>query len=441
MPDHAPREFSDRSTLWNAVEEVEKAKNSQLAREIEISLSNELSLEQNIALARNFVRQTFVEKGMCADLCIHNPTREQTNIHAHIMLTMRPINEDGTWGEKQKKEYILDRNGNKIYDKKKRQYKCKSVSTTDWNSREKAEERRSAWSEFLNNALEENKISERVDHRSYERQGLPFEPTIHMGVAATQMERRGISTEVGNINREIKKHNRLMNFLLNRIKELSAWLKSHEKISEDENLVAKLLRYFKNGQKFDEARGRSVGMLKKSAKLKDVSSAVAFLQGNGISTAEQLSEKLAMAETELSKIKAELFPKQKRAKVLAELLDNYEKYKPNKAVFLEYESISNQKKKAKFYDEHRAEITLFIGARNAFKKLFTEEGKLTPKAWRAELAELNKAFSDSKKKTDKLEEEISVMDTIKVNMERLEKYKSRDKQRAKTSQIEYNQPQ
>ncbi|MBP5606429.1 MAG: MobA/MobL family protein, partial [Ruminiclostridium sp.] len=89
LPEHAPHEYTDRSTLWNAVEKAEKAKNSQLARDIEFSLPNELSREENIALARRFVQQTFVEKGMCADLCIHDPDRDQPNIHAHILLTMR----------------------------------------------------------------------------------------------------------------------------------------------------------------------------------------------------------------------------------------------------------------------------------------------------------------------------------------------------------------
>ncbi|SEH52617.1 Phage integrase family protein [Ruminococcus flavefaciens] len=194
LPPNAPAEYADRSSLWNAVEAVEKSKNSQLAREIEIALPNELSQSECIALTHEFVQKTFVNKGMCADICIHDPNREQKNIHAHIMLTMRPINEDGTWGDKQRKEYVLDKNGNKIYDKKKRTYKCHTVQTTDWNSREKAEEWRKAWADYLNNFLEQRNITDTVDHRSYKRQGKLVKPTIHMGVAATQMERKGKRT-------------------------------------------------------------------------------------------------------------------------------------------------------------------------------------------------------------------------------------------------------
>lgn len=142
LPDNAPPAFSDRSALWNAVERIEKAKNAQLAREIEIALPHELTREQGISLVREYVKEQFVNAGMCADICLHD--KNDGNPHAHILLTMRPIEQDGAWGAKQKKEYILDGDGNKIYDPKKRQYKCKSVPATDWNERSKAEEWRKA---------------------------------------------------------------------------------------------------------------------------------------------------------------------------------------------------------------------------------------------------------------------------------------------------------
>ena len=116
LPDNAPAEYSDRAVLWNAVEKIEKAKNSQLAREIEIALPVELSLLQNKSLVREYVKKHFVEQGMCADIAIHDT--DSGNPHAHIMLTMRPFTEEKTWGDKQKKEYILDPQGEKIYDNK-----------------------------------------------------------------------------------------------------------------------------------------------------------------------------------------------------------------------------------------------------------------------------------------------------------------------------------
>jgi ATP-dependent exoDNAse (exonuclease V) alpha subunit len=160
--------------LWNAVEKIEKAKNAQLAREIELALPAELTREQNISLARDYVKEHFVSAGMCADICVHDKndgnvneyerssysssTRLRSNPHAHIMLTLRPILDNGEWGDKQKKEYILDGRGEKIYDPKKKQYKCKSIPTTDWNDQTKAEEWRAAWAQSVNADLRRSQL-------------------------------------------------------------------------------------------------------------------------------------------------------------------------------------------------------------------------------------------------------------------------------------------
>jgi hypothetical protein len=160
---------------------------------------------------------------MCADICVHD--NKNGNPHAHIMLTMRPFNEDKTWGDKQKKEYTLDRNGEKIYDPKKRQYKCKTIPTTDWNEQTKAEEWRAAWADTVNGYFEKIKNETRIDHRSYKRQGIDQIPTVHLGVAAAQMERRGIRTERGNINREIEVTNKRLQQIKARLNKLEKWLK------------------------------------------------------------------------------------------------------------------------------------------------------------------------------------------------------------------------
>ena len=112
LPQNTPEEFSNRSVLWNSVEKIEKSKNSQLAREIEIALPKELSREKQINLVREYVKENFVKVGMCADIALHD--KNDGNPHAHILLTMRPLNEDKTWGAKSKKEYILDENGEKV---------------------------------------------------------------------------------------------------------------------------------------------------------------------------------------------------------------------------------------------------------------------------------------------------------------------------------------
>ena len=218
LPDNAPIEFYNRSKLWNAVEKIEKAKNAQLAREVEVSIPKELNFAEGYHLVAEFCQKNFVEKGMIADICFHD--KGDGNPHAHIMLTVRPFNKDGSWGSKQKKEYILDENGEKIYDQKKRQYKCKSVSTTDWNDRNNVEKWRKSWAELCNKYLQQAGRNERVDHRSYERQGLEILPTKHLGTAASQMEKRNIKTDRGETNRYIKKVNRIIRFYNEEIAKL-----------------------------------------------------------------------------------------------------------------------------------------------------------------------------------------------------------------------------
>lgn len=210
LPRNAPIRFYNRFRLWNAVEKIEKAKNAQLAREVEVSIPKELNFEEGYHLVKEFCNRNFVDKGMIADICFHD--KGDGNPHAHIMLTVRPFNEDRSWGSKQKKVYILDENGEKIYDKKKRQYKCKSVPTTDWNDRGNVEKWRKNWEELCNKYLEKSGHDERIDHRSYERQGLEILPTKHLGTAASQMEKRNIKTDRGETNRHIKMVNKMIRF-------------------------------------------------------------------------------------------------------------------------------------------------------------------------------------------------------------------------------------
>jgi ATP-dependent exoDNAse (exonuclease V) alpha subunit len=203
LPDHAPAEYADRQNLWNAVEQVEKQKNAQTAREIEIALPAELPRAEQIKLARQFVQEQFVSRGMCADICVHD--KRDDNPHAHILLTTRPINPDGSWGAKSQKEYIFDRNGQKIR-LPSGEFKSRKTSSTDWDSRENAERWREAWAQSLNRELQRRGL-ELVDHRSFERQGIDREPTQHMGKTASELERQGIPTERGEHNRAVAERN------------------------------------------------------------------------------------------------------------------------------------------------------------------------------------------------------------------------------------------
>ena len=243
--ENAPKEYQDRSTLWNEVEKIEKGSKARLAREYEVALPVEMTREEQINLVRNFVKDNFVDKGMCADFAIHD--KEDGNPHAHIMLTTRPIEKDGSWGTKQKKEYILDKNGNKQYDKKKKTYKCKTVKVNDWDSVEFLERNRESWAKKVNAELEKKNLPQRVDHRSLKEQGIERVPTIHEG-GARKLENRGIETDRGNINREIRTANGQMQTIdiltkqtekeIANIKEDIAWNRNYEHIASIEKMLS-----------------------------------------------------------------------------------------------------------------------------------------------------------------------------------------------------------
>jgi hypothetical protein len=175
LPETAPLEYANRATLWNAVEKSEKRINSQTAREIEVALPVDLDRDEQIKLARDYAT-SFTHAGMCADLCIHD--KGDGNPHAHIMLTTREVTQEGF-----------------------------TIKNRDWNKVEQLEQWRERWATLTNAALEQASIAERVDHRSYAEQGIYRVPTMHVGVAATAMERRGIATDRGHINNYIAAQN------------------------------------------------------------------------------------------------------------------------------------------------------------------------------------------------------------------------------------------
>ena len=183
LPSHAPPEYADRQTLWNAVEKAERGKNAQLAYSFDIALQNEFSLEENIALARQFLLENFVSRGMVVDFAVHQPDREDGGIpnpHFHVLCPIRPIEQDGKWGLKQRRVYELDEDGNRIRDQNG-EYVFNAVPTTDWGSPETLEHWRQTWAELCNAKFAEKGLDVRIDHRSYERQGVDLLPTIHEG--------------------------------------------------------------------------------------------------------------------------------------------------------------------------------------------------------------------------------------------------------------------
>ena len=264
LPEYAPQEWQDREKLWNAVEEVETAKDSRLAREFVVALPVELNREEQIELLQEFIREQFVANGMCADAAIHDT--DGHNPHAHILLTVRPLDEQGRWQYKTEKEYLCMRNGeergftaaefrtaqNEGWEKqypykvgKKKVYmtpfaaEAQGLVRTDkhpkstrygrqnpiserWNSEEQLAAWRAAWADVSNRYLERAGREERIDHRSNAARGLDEIPTIHEGVTAQALERKGIISDRCELNRQIKADNALLRELKAEIKKLAA---------------------------------------------------------------------------------------------------------------------------------------------------------------------------------------------------------------------------
>ena len=273
LPANAPPEYADRNTLWNAAEAVEKQWNSQLARRWVLTIPREIPPDQYAVLVREFCEQQFVSKGMIADFAIHDPHPPGHNPHAHVMLTMRAMDEHGKWLPKSRKVYDLDENGERIKLPSGR-WKSHKEDTVDWNDQKYCEIWRHEWEVIQNRYLEANDRPERVDLRSYARQGLDIVPTVHEGVAVRQMEKRGIQTNIGNLNREIRAANNLMKSIRQLIHNLKGWITElgekrkellAQKAAEEATLLPNLLMKYMEIRK--EERNRYKKQKKKVARI------------------------------------------------------------------------------------------------------------------------------------------------------------------------------
>ena len=437
LPPHAPPDFADRSTLWNSVEKIEKAKNSQLAREIEVALPVELDREKQIQLVREYVQDNFVSAGMCADIAFHD--KKNGNPHAHIMLTMRPLEQSGEWGAKSKKEYILDKNGQRI-KLKNGSFKTRKVDLTDWNDKGKAEVWRQAWADVTNKYLAEQNIPQRIDHRSYERQGIEQIPTVHMGVAATQMERKGIVTEKGEKNRLIREQNRLLKEVRRRIAELGKWVKEKSAQKDNQSInpfhsvpiqSPTLLELLNTAM---QQAGQPNSRYGKIKDLKSFAKAVSFLQSNHISTLSELQETLSGMKKRYWNTNSEIKQTEKLLHERKELIDQAEKY----LLYRDYHKTYKQtkpKKQEEYAERYRTELALYDRAERYLKEHLGSDTKLRPKAWKAEVADLTAQKDRLYREMRKLKEETAEAETVKRCIEQVIPPTEQRKEKSKTHDV------
>ena len=350
LPSHAPPSFSDRSTLWNSVELYEKAGNAQLAREIDAALPIELSREEQIRLVREYCSSQFVSKGMCVDFAIHDTN--SGNPHCHIM-----------------------------NDKD---------NTLLW---------RKAWADYTNDFLERNGSPERIDHRSNAERGIDEIPTVHMGVAACQMEKKGIATEKGELNRNIQKANRLIREIRAQIGKLKEWIadlfKARETATEQPpqspNLANLLMKYLSVQREKSRKYSQRWQQQHTADELKTIAAAVNYLSEHGISNLDELDASLSSVSDKAYSIREGMKTAEERMKKLQKLIEygkNYTEYKP---IHDELKKLQNgwTNKRDKYEEAHRAELTLWNAASRYLHANLPKGTKTLPIAeWEQEYADL-----------------------------------------------------
>ena len=297
FPPIAPAEWQDKEKLWNAVEAAEKSKDSRLAREMILALPIELDQKEWIAIMTEYIQEHFVSDGMCAQVAIHDT--DGTNPHAHILLTVRPLNQDGTWQNKTEKEYLCVRNGEekgfisteykaaqadgwekqypylvgkkKVYmappiaeaqgyvraskNPKSTKFGRQNPITERWNSEEQLEKWRAAWADVVNRHLEKADHDERIDHRSNAARGIDEQPTIHEGTAARILEKKGGISERCELNRQIRKDNALLRKLKEWVERLMQAAKpTIEGIAREMETIRKNVIVFVYGKLHNRAK-------------------------------------------------------------------------------------------------------------------------------------------------------------------------------------------
>ena len=423
-PEYVPERLSDRETLWNEVEQIEKSKRAQLAYSFDIALQNELTLDENIELARAFCREQFVAHGMIVDLAVHEGKSknedEPDNPHFHVLAPIRPFTEDGRWGNKQKRKYVLDEDGNRIKDARGKDI-FNAVSTTGWNDPELLKEWRRAWTEKVNEKFRECHMAARIDHRSYKEQGIDLIPTIHEGYEVRAMEKKGIKTIIGELNRAIRQFNQMFISL----KESIQWMKTaYEEMKveldrrQNPTLLESLQDYYDkktqgrlplpNFYAEMKRRGKNLSNLQEFAK------SINYLQTHQIETMDDLKERIDELNGVVSVSKKEISEKRDQLKKLENLQKMAEVIKINQPLIDEYNRFYFQKRREKYYQQHKKEINYYRKCERELKQHLDKNGKVPTARWKREKEELRTAIEELKADKQPYQDELAFVKKVQT---------------------------
>lgn len=426
LPAHAPSEYADRYLLWNSVEWNETKANAQLARSIEVSLPAELNHEQNIALIRKYVQENFVDKGMCADVAFHD--KNDGNPHMHILLTMRPLTEAGKWADKSRLEYILDANGNRIPARQKGRWKTRKVNTTDWDDRGNVERWRVAAADTINSTLREAGFTQGfVDPRSYAEQGVQRIPMVHEEPDARAMEKRGIPTEVGEKNREIRQQNKLVEQLEARLTRLNAWAQFEKKM--DEALIAKgedvsepNLRYVLASRIFSS----TVPPKRKDNRLKEGAGLLAIMQEYNITDAASYAEAVKSVNSKFYALRSRKRENQDLSAELSARIGCDEDWKKYQKHYRAWEKLPEAKRSG-FERRYEHELRQYRQAVTALRRWRSDGEKIDCKGWKVALEHLNKERFMLDYQMQEQKEDVRRLEVVKREVIRENKQKRPDR--------------
>jgi len=378
----------------------------------------ELPREDQLKLLREYCQEQFVSKGMIADVAYHD--KGDGNPHAHVLVTLRPMDERGRWLPKCHKVYDLDENGQRIR-LPTGGYKSRRVNTVDWNDRKYGEIWRHEWEVIQNRYLEAAGRTERVDLRSFERQGNPHAPQIHLGPAVCAMEKKGIRTDQGELNRQVISANKLFDTIRSVIRNLQNWLseiseqiKAHENMEEPEGEnLAEILTAYMTIRKEERTDWSKAGQNKAQLNdLKRIAHAVEFLQSRQITTVPKLAAHLDEAKAGIAEMRKQMKANSKRSTDIDAIINAVDTKKSLAAVHNEYVKIHWKRTKEKFAQIHADELSRYDKADRLLRK-FASELPIDRKKLRAEQAALKKANEGLLSQVEAVQAEMEELQTVR----------------------------
>lgn len=492
LPENAPEEWLDRAVLWNSVELNEKQKNAQLCRTLKAALPNDWSYELAEETVRDYVQRNFVSKGMCADWAIHDSVNQNGihNLHFHLILTLRPVEENGKWGAKQRKEYILDKDGNKIRNKSGRGFKSRAVDVNDWNEKGNSRKWRKDLTDTINRVNDRIGLPEYWEHRSFKELGLEQEPTRHLGPIASALERKGIRTEKGDANRAIIEHNQTLqrarmfyDIAWNSVKNLEKW--EQEKAAEAAKNVAekkagKMAGDIPAAQEGEAEQTAVSSVQKETSGIKEVSVFAAmknevlemlerilaafgrlhlpliqapnfkkvsnraalteienvrrFVEEKGIDRFEAL-ETFAAQQEAFKKEAEEICNRDgreiRRLKELSEAYAAYAPYIPIRNEYLQKKGIAQ----AVYHSQHKKELETAKELRIPVYELLREGEKFTPKKWEAQIKELTQEYEKQSRRYGRSTVNLAYVELLRHNR-KIDEREQKNKDQSQSRQHE-----